>query len=176
MSERLGTDQFGDAEEPMADDPASEPGSDLELLAITEAYVAAYHAGQHPRLSDLVARYPAHAVALADFATHFLADAALGEAEPAAGDEPASARPLSAGTRRALDAIFGSPDGETAPAYDADSAPARLPSVAETPAPYTSGGKRDTNDERPARDGSDGSDSSDGSDAAAGDDETAGSG
>ena len=45
--------------------------------------------------------------------------------------------------------------------------------VAETPAPYTSGGKRDTNDERPARDGSDGSD---GSDAAAGDDETAGSG
>jgi hypothetical protein len=163
MSERprMGhrTDQFGDAEEPMADDPASDPGSDLEVLAITEEYVAAYRAGQRPRLSDFVVRYPAHAVALADFAAHFLPDEAQGEAEPPAEDEPASARPLSAGTRRALDALFGSMDGETAPAYEADSAPARLPSVAETPALYTPGGQRDTNSERPAR--------ADGSDAAA---------
>jgi hypothetical protein len=155
MSERPGMDHSGDADEPMADDPASNPGGDLELLAITNAYIAAYRAGQRPRLSDFAARYPAHAVALADFATRFLADAALdeaeGQAEPPAGDEPASARPLSAGTRRALDALFGSMGSENAPAYVGDSAPARLPSVAETPAPYTSGGQSDTNDERPAR-------------------------
>lgn len=170
MSERPGMDHSGDADEPMADDPASDPGGDpggdLELLAITDEYVAAYRAGQRPRLSDFAARYPAHAVALADFATHFLADAALdaaaGEAEPPAGDEPASARPLSAGTRRALDALFGSTGDGTAPAYAGDSVPARLPSVAETPAPYTSGGQSDEDDERPARGG--------GGDAAADDD------
>jgi hypothetical protein len=157
MSERPGMDHSGAADEPMADDPASDPGSDLELLAITEEYVAAYRAGQRPRLSDFAARYPAHAAALADFAAHFLADAALGEAEtdPAAGDEPASARPLSAGTRRALDALFDVPDGEAAPAYEADSPRPRLPSVAETPAPYVPGGvpggQGDENDERPQR-------------------------
>lgn len=159
MSERPGTDlsgQSGDAEEPMTDDPVSDPGSDAALLAITEEYVAAYRAGQRPRLSDFTARYPAHAVALADFVTHFLADTALGAAEtdPAAGDEPASARPLSAGTRRALAALFGATDAGTAPTYEADNARTRLPSVAETPAPYVPGGQGDgnDNDERPVRD------------------------
>ena len=158
MSKRPRMDHSGDVGEPMADEPARDPGSDLEVLAITEEYVAAYRAGQHPRLTDFVARYPAHALALADFAAHFLADAVLAEAEtePPAGDEPASARPLSAGTRRALDALFGSPDDGTAPAYDAARARSHLPSVAETPAPYASSGDQgDGNGERPARGASD---------------------
>lgn len=151
MSERPSMNPPDDTDEPRADDPASDPGSDLEVLAITEEYVAAYRAGQHPRLSDFAARYPTHAAALADFAAQFLEDAAMGEDEPAAGDEPAGARPLSAGTRRALDALFGAPAGGRAAAYDAGGAGARLPSVAETPAPYAPSDQGDGTDERPER-------------------------
>jgi len=157
MSKRPRMDHSGDVGEPMADEPASDPGSDLELLAIMEEYAAAYRAGQRPRLTDFIARYPAHTLALADFAAHFLADAALAEAEGEldAGDEPAGARPLSAGTQRALDALFGSTDDGTAPAYDAARARPRLPSVAETPAPYASSDQGDGNGERPAHDAGD---------------------
>ncbi len=44
---------------------------DKQLLQITERYVAELHAGQQPRLSSYIARYPQYADALADFFAYY---------------------------------------------------------------------------------------------------------
>ena len=79
---------------------------DLELLAIEEQFLAELRAGQGPRLAMYMERYPEHAAALADFAARTLSE---DEAQRGTGkeDDATRAQPLAAGTRRALDVIFG---------------------------------------------------------------------
>lgn len=125
-------------------------GDALELLAIEEMFVAELRAGRAPRLATYLERYPGHAAALADFAARALSeDEAQSGAEVGAGEEDDATRgqPLSAGTRRALDAIFGAGEprlyGQTG--YEAGA-------VAETRAGYGSDTDEQIEASEPGRD------------------------
>ncbi|WIG59269.1 MAG: hypothetical protein OJF49_002016 [Ktedonobacterales bacterium] len=120
-------------------------GDALELLAIEERFLAELRAGGAPRLAAYMERYPAHAAALADFAARALSEE---EAQSGTGtgmeDDATRGQPLSAGTRGALDAIFGAGElrlyGQTG--YEAGA-------VAETRAGY--GGDTDEQTEASER-------------------------
>lgn len=92
---------------------------ELRVMAIQQRFAEEYRAGHNPRLADYLRAYPEYAGSLVDFVARLLDEGETPEFESV----PA---PLSAGSRRALDAIFG-PSGEQPPA--------RL--VAESRAGYT---------------------------------------
>lgn len=73
---------------------------ELQALAIQERFAEEYRAGRNPRLSDYLRAYPDYAASLTNFVARLLDEGAVTEADSA----PA---PLSFGSRRALDAIFG---------------------------------------------------------------------
>jgi hypothetical protein len=80
---------------------------DLRELALEEQFLAERRAGKAPQLAGYLRAYPEHAAALTDFVAQLLS-----EGEPAeAGSRPA---PLTAGTQRALHALFAEPDGTLA--------------------------------------------------------------
>ncbi len=95
---------------PDADSNNSAWSADLELLAIEEQFVAEHAAGRAPRLSAYLQRYPEHAEALTVFVATYLTP--TGETAEGAEDETETQRPLSAGTQRALDEIFGTREDE----------------------------------------------------------------
>lgn len=78
-----------------------QPTRDAELRAIEYRFAAEWRAGNKPRLSAYLERYPHYAAALTDFVAALLAGEASDE-EP----ESAAAAP-SPGTLRALDTLFG---------------------------------------------------------------------
>jgi hypothetical protein len=67
---------------------------------ITARYVAEMRAGQHPQLSDYLARYPQHAAAITDFVTYYHV------AEVDLPEETANMPALSEVSRAALDRAF----------------------------------------------------------------------
>lgn len=73
---------------------------ELQALAIQERFAAEYRAGRNPRLADYLRAYPEYAGSLADFVARLLDEGEADESDTA----PA---PLSSGSRRALEAIFG---------------------------------------------------------------------
>lgn len=101
---------------------------ELELMAITDQFVASYTAGEWPRLSDYLAHYPQHAEALTDFVTAFLSDQM---SESAANVPERMQGQLSPGMLRGLDLI----------AQQTGERPA-VRRVAEAPASYGAKSKR----------------------------------
>jgi hypothetical protein len=94
---------------------------ELRELALEEQFLAERRAGNMPQLANYLRAYPEHAAALTDFVARLLS-----EGEPAeAGSRPA---PLTAGTQRALHALFAEPEGTLA----------QRSAVAESRAPYLS--------------------------------------
>lgn len=80
-----------------------------ELLTITARYIAELHAGQHPRLSDYLLRYPHLATEITDFLAYYHAVEAQEQA-PSQDD----AAPLSATSRAVLARVQAQP-GQAAP-------------------------------------------------------------
>ena len=95
---------------PDADSHGSPHDFELELLAIEEQFIAEHEAGAAPRLATYVKRYPKYAQVLAAFITEYLAPTGTVAEEDGVGDAGVTGRPLGAGTQRALDAIFGTPE------------------------------------------------------------------
>lgn len=104
---------------------------ELQELAIQERFMEEYRAGLQPRLADYIQTYPEHVTALTEFVARFLD-------EGQAAETPSERAPLSSGTQRALETLFGSPaKGNNSQA------------VAETRANYTAAGPDATSDSEP---------------------------
>lgn len=105
---------------------------ELQALAIQERFAAEYRAGLQPRLADYLLAYPEHIGPLTDFVARLLNEGP--------GAEVSSDRaPLSAGTRRALETLFGA----SVPGSDGQA-------VAETRANYAAGALNGAPDDEPA--------------------------
>jgi hypothetical protein len=119
------TDHTGEEHERDREQGERRSERELELLAIIEQFVSAHRAGQEPRLSTYLRRYPDYSDELTAYVSAYLAD-------PGVTDGLENSRvprlPLSAGAQRALDHLF------------ADSAMVQpagtLQHVAEHSAPY----------------------------------------
>ncbi|MGH2487243.1 MAG: hypothetical protein ACRDHE_14645 [Ktedonobacterales bacterium] len=107
-------------EQPNAEAELAPEEREPRELALEEQFLAEYRAGGRPRLADYLRAYPEHTAALTDFVARLLSE---GETT-----EPSSRpAPLSAGTQRALHALFAEPDASQG----------QRRAVAESRAPYT---------------------------------------
>lgn len=112
---------------------------DLNTLAVEEQFHAEWRAGQQPRLSAYIQRYPEHAEALADLAASLAPD---GQATSLSEMMPASTTLhtwAEAGEMRALAALFGAPIAESTGDDGLR--------VAEERGEYSTGQKQDTSTE-----------------------------
>lgn len=93
----------------MSDEPVAENGRELELLAVLDRFAREVEDGTEPRLSTYLRTYPQFAAELTDFASGYVVDAQLAAVAAAAdaGEvRSGQAHELSAGSRRALAALF----------------------------------------------------------------------
>ena len=94
----------------ISNDDSAVQARELELLAVLDHFAHEVDAGAEPRLATYLERYPQFAAELAEFASGYLVDARLPDAESVeiAGLEASRVKPgeLSAGSRRALASLF----------------------------------------------------------------------